>query len=248
MNPGVLLIRADASAVTGTGHIMRCLALAQAWQDAGGTAVAAVAEATAATEERLQREAIEVAHLMAAPGSGDDAMCTAALAHDRQVAWVVLDGYRFDSSYQAALKSRGLRTLLVDDDVHADRYLTDLVLNQNAHATESLYAERDSSTRLLLGPRYAMLRREFDAWRGRPREIAAIGRRILITMGGSDPDNFTLRVLGALSLVEVERLEAVVVVGGSNPHATRLEEAVATLRASRDVRLVKNVSNMPELM
>jgi UDP-2,4-diacetamido-2,4,6-trideoxy-beta-L-altropyranose hydrolase len=248
MNPGVLLIRADASAATGTGHVMRCLALAQAWHDAGGTSVAIVAEATAAIEERLRTEAIEVARVEAIPGSIDDARRTAALAQDRQAAWVVIDGYRFDSDYQASLKSRGLRVLLIDDDVHADRYSTDLVLNQNAHATENLYERRESYTRLLLGPRYAMLRREFDSWRSWPREISSIGRRVLITMGGSDPDNFTLRVLEALPLVAVESLEAVVVVGGSNPRAAILEESVAQLNQRHAVRLVKNVSNMPELM
>jgi len=248
MNPGVLLIRADASAATGTGHVMRCLALAQAWQDAGGMALAVAAEATATIEERLRREGIEVARLEATPGSDDDACRTVALAQNRQAAWVVIDGYRFDSAYQTSLKSSGLRVLLIDDDVHADRYSTDLVLNQNAHATESLYEKRESYTRLLLGPRYAMLRREFDSWRSWPREISSIGRRVLITMGGSDPDNFTLRVLEALPLVAVRTLEAVVVVGGSNPRAAMLEEAVGGLNARCAVRLMKNASNMPELM
>lgn len=244
MNPGLLLIRADASAATGTGHVMRCLALAQAWQDAGGTAMAVVAEATAAIEERLGGERVEVARLQMAPGSHEDARLTAAIAEDRHAAWVVLDGYRFHANYQKSLKSCVRRVLMIDDDVHAEHYSADLVLNQNAHASENLYERRESYTRLLLGPQYAMLRREFSSWRNWNREISSLGRRLLITMGGSDPDNFTLRVLEALPLVGSAPVETVVVIGGSNPHAAILEEAAG----SAGVRVLKNVSNMPELM
>src|SRR2546427_8720936 len=120
MNPGTLLIRADASITTGSGHVMRCLALAQAWQDAGGTVRAAMTEATPAIEERLRREAMEVTRLAATPGSEDDAARTSRLGQDLQTAWVVIDGYRFDSTYQEAIKSSGLRFLLIDDDGRAD--------------------------------------------------------------------------------------------------------------------------------
>ena len=248
MSPGTLLIRADASVATGSGHLMRCLALAQAWQDAGGTAVALIAEAAPAIEERLRREAIEVARFDASPGSENDAKRTAIFALDRQTPWVVLDGYCFDGAYQAAIKSRGLRVLLIDDDVHAEQYSADLVLNQNAHAVESLYKSRATYTKLLLGPRYAMLRREFHSLRDWQREIPEFARRVLITMGGSDPDNFTLQVLEALPLVEAKSLEIVVVIGGSNPHRATLEKAAAGLNARYALRLVENALNMPELM
>jgi UDP-2,4-diacetamido-2,4,6-trideoxy-beta-L-altropyranose hydrolase len=241
---GALLIRADANVAMGTGHVMRCLALAQAWQDAGGRAVFAMVQAIPTVEERLRRENVGVVRIKAALGSGDDAHETIALARGKHASWVVVDGYGFGADYQAALKGAGLKVLFIDDNGHAGHYSADLVLNQNAHASEAFYPSRDASTRLLLGPRFAMLRREFAEWRGWKREIPAVARRFLVTMGGSDPDNVTERVVQAI--LGEPGLNAIVVVGGSNPHLPKLRALVAG--AQRDVQLVENITNMPELM
>jgi len=244
MKPGVLLIRADASLAIGTGHVMRCLALAQAWQDAGGHAIFAMAEGTPAVEERLRNEGFAVARAEVRVGSAADAKETARLAHKHNASWVVVDGYEFGARYQASLKSWGLKVLFVDDNGNAEHYSAEIVLNQNAHAREAFYPSRDASTRLLLGPRFAMLRREFTAWRGWNRETSAVARRVLVTMGGSDPDNITERVVRAI--LADPSLNATVVVGGSNPHLCQLRELVAG--AQQNVRLVENVPNMLELM
>jgi UDP-2,4-diacetamido-2,4,6-trideoxy-beta-L-altropyranose hydrolase len=241
-----LLIRCDASVAIGTGHAMRCLALAQAWQDAGGDAVFALAEATPAIEQRLQRERVRVVRLKAKAGSEDDSHETVALGRDLQAAWVVVDGYGFGAGYQAALKRAGLKVLFIDDNRHAAHYTADAVLNQNAHAKESLYASREASTRLLLGPSFAMLRREFKSWRAWKREIPAIGRNVLVTMGGSDPDNFTKKAVEGLGAVSGRNLRIRILVGGSNPHAGSLEELAAIRENSVD--LVKDATDMPEQM
>ncbi len=200
-----LLFRTDASVAIGTGHVMRCLALAQAWCDTGGHATFAMAETTPAAEERLRSEGFEVVRVAFRVGSVNDAEETERLAHEYSVSWVVVDGYEFGAEYQAGLKSRGLKLLFVDDNGHAGHYSADVVLNQNAHASDALYPSRDASTRLLLGPRFAMLRREFTSWRGWNREIPAVASRVLVTMGNphwASLREFANRSCGAVQLVE----------------------------------------------
>ena len=73
--------------------------------------------------------------------------------------WVVVDGYHLGSDYQRALKEGGARVLVIDDHAHLDRYHADVLLNQNLGAPD--YRDRAPGARLLIGPHYALLRREF---------------------------------------------------------------------------------------
>ena len=244
MGEGTLLIRADASVSAGTGHVMRCFALAQAWQDSGGHCIFAMAESTPAVERRLLENGMEVVRLTAGGGSAEDAKETGHIAAKENAPWIVVDGYQFRSAYQSAIKEAGFKLLFIDDNVHAESYSADLVLNQNIHAKASLYANREPSTRLLLGPRYAMLRREFRRWRNWQREIPATGRKILVTMGGSDPNNLTAKAIDAIRKVSSPGLETVILVGGSNPHLCSVE---ATIQ-KESMRLIADAADVPEWM
>jgi len=243
---GTLLIRADANVAMGTGHVMRCISLAQAWQDSGGHCVFVMAESTPAVVRRLREERIEIEHLETSLATAEDAEQTRQIGAEKNAAWIVVDGYQFGADYQSAIKQSACKLLFVDDNGHAERYCADLILNQNSHANESLYLRRDSHTRLLLGPRYAMLRREFRLRQDWSRKVRDAATQILIAMGGSDPDNFTTRVIDGLENVREFRLEIVAVVGGSNPHLAEIEAAIE--RSRHSIRLVRDTKDMPDLM
>lgn len=238
-----LLIRADASSAIGTGHVMRCLALAKAWQKTGGKVLCLMAESIAAVEERLVREEVVVRKISAVPGSRTDAEQTVAEAHLESPAWLVVDGYRFQPAYIRSLNAAGLRTLFLDDDGRFDFYLADVVLNQNASARCVMYEKRQASTCLLLGSEYVLLRPEFLA-EPKAREHPAIAQKVLVTMGGSDPENVTRKVLLALLQMEAD-LEARIVVGGGNPRQDELQ----VLAAQRvGFKLESSPANMAPLL
>ena len=241
-----LLIRADASTQIGTGHVMRCLALAQACLAEGGQAHFLMGSEGASLAQRILYEGAQVSYGSAQGGSKADAEGAIALAKNLKADWVVVDGYHFGADYQKWLKDAGLKVLAIDDYGHASHYWADVVLNQNITADEALYASREPYTQLLLGTRYALLRKEFWPWRDWQRQIPPVATKVLVTLGGSDPDNVTLLVIQALQRVDVEGMEAIVVVGGSNPHYEQLEQAVNSSKTS--ITLKQNVTNMPELM
>ena len=240
-----LLIRADANTRMGTGHLMRCLALAQGWKARGGQATFITACQNGDLRQRLSDEGFQVITLERSYPDPTDWEITSEVLALHSDAWVVLDGYHFDSAYQRQIKEAGHRLLVIDDMAHVDHYYADVVLNQNIHAGQLDYLS-ESYTRLLLGTRYVLLRSEFLAWREWQREIPQVARKVLVTLGGGDPDNQTLKVVRALQQVDVDGLGAVVVVGASNPHFRELQSAVHNAQFA--IRLEQNVTNMPELM
>ena len=228
----------------GTGHVMRCFALAQEWQQGGHRVQFVQAGTTPALTNRLSASGIDVRRIDAIPGSVEDATQTIAAAHEADARWIVADGYCFGAEWQKRIKSEGIKLLVLDDYGHADYYHADLILNQNLSASERLYEKRDPLSHLLLGTRYALLRREFQEWRGFRRENPTVARKILVTMGGCDSDNVTGKVLHALS--KLPQMEVVVAVGGSNPNLEWLKSFARG--RTPGVRLVVNADNMPELM
>lgn len=246
MLTGRLIIRADASAAIGHGHVMRSLALAQAWQDRGGECTFVMAHAVPELEKRLRSEECEVLRHGVLPGSREDAIGITQLAAVKGAAWVVVDGCHFRHEYYRVLNDAGIRVLQIDDYGKVGACAATAILDQNAGASEYFYRNRERSTDLLLGTRFVLLRREFTAWHRRKRATSTMARKILITMGGSDPENLTLRSIKAVSLLRNEELEVVIVVGAGNSYLDSLQAAVAA--RGNQYRVLTNVSSMPELM
>ena len=242
-----LLIRANASAEIGTGHVMRCLALAQAWQRHGGRAHFLLGQPLAGLEQKLVGAGCVTAVLANSPTLGGvaDALQTIAYAEQVGAEWVVVDGYHFEATYQETLKQAGLRVLFIDDYGPCNFYSADVVLNQNIYATPALYPHRTAETELLLGCDYALLRQEFRSWLGWRREIAPVAQNLLVTLGGADSDNQSLKVLQGIGLITTP-LHVTVLVGAANPHQAILREAAEQLRPLHSIELVQNASDMPK--
>lgn len=243
---GVLLLRADAGSEIGVGHLMRCLALAEAWTAAGGEAHL-LGDVPDALAPRLAASGVALAERRPGTprGSAADGVHTAAVARARGADWIVADGYAFGGSWQGAARAADARLGVLDDHGQLDAHEVDLLLDQNLDADAAMYgaayADCAPHARRLLGSRYALLRREFA---GRPAsrpvdqpavDAAPASRavRLLVTMGGSDPGGLSALALDAVARLDGPALDVRLVVGAANPRADALRATAAKVRPHR---------------
>lgn len=213
-----VLIRADASPAMGTGHVMRCLAVAEALADHGDEAVFAAADITPALERRLESTGFPLLRLPGPASGPADLAATRAVEADA----VLLDGYHFDDGYRRGLRAGGKPVAVFDDLADRPALHADLVINAGLQADTLPYDRIAPGARLLLGPAYAPLRREIREAARQPALPLDERRSVLVSFGGSDPLQLTGPCIRALAAVLPQDVRIVAVVGGSNPEAAQL--------------------------
>ncbi|MBL8616171.1 MAG: UDP-2,4-diacetamido-2,4,6-trideoxy-beta-L-altropyranose hydrolase [Deltaproteobacteria bacterium] len=233
-------LRVDASALIGTGHLVRCLTLAAALRSRGARCTFVCRHAPPALVERVHA----AGHgLLLLPGGADvafvpgadepphaawlgqpwarDAADTAAALAPGGWDWLVVDHYALDRRWEEAVAPLAQRLLVIDD--LADRpHACDLLLDQNLqrdmdHRYDGLLP---TTCARLLGPAYALLRPEFAAARASRAASPPAPRRLFVFFGGADPNDMTSRALDALD--NVEDIELDVVIGSLHPKRAQL--------------------------
>lgn len=262
-----VVFRTDANPRIGTGHLMRCLALADALAERGahclflcrGAGLGRTAARIAAAghdlypvPEAAAAAADEIAHSAWLPhGQSRDAeLCRGILQRQPPVDWLVVDHYALAAPWQTALRPAAGRILVIDD-LADRRHDCDLLVDQNFHpAAPQRYAGLlPAAAGTLTGPRYALLRPEFARLRqaALARRLAAgagPAARLLVLFGGADAADLTGRTVDLLAR-QAFAGPVDVVVGPLYPGAQALGRRLAALPGGT---LHVNPGNVAELM
>lgn len=200
------------------------LALAQAWQKLGGQVqLVTNSDCPAPLVQRCQAAGLLVERLTAPT---EDAAGLRRKANQWGAMAVVVDGYHFTESYQETLAGAAWPTLWMDDFDHCQSWNCDWVVNQNLHG-EALKLK--GRAKLLGGVKFALLREDLLALDACLLPAKAI-QRILVSLGGADPDNVSSKILQALHELSGPSLEITVLVGAANPHLMGLMELASSSR------------------
>jgi len=231
-----VVFRVDASQRMGTGHVMRCLTLADALRARGAHTRFVSREHTGHLLTLLRDRGLDVRVLPApAPGSAEagdtyatwlgvpeleDAAATIAALRGERPDWLVVDHYGLGATWEQQLRPHAGRLLVIDDlaNRHHD---CDVLLDPN------YWRDPDSrhsglvpaDCQVLVGAQYALLGPEYARYRLATRMRDGLVRRVFVYFGGSDPDDMTRMVLAVMSAPQFQHLEVDIVVGPNNVKA-----------------------------
>lgn len=235
-------IRVDGGRGIGSGHIVRCLALAMALKNMG-----AEVQFLCAAHQNFQSELVTrhgfVLHTL--PVAGDeDARLSLELLTGKDVDWLVVDHYSLGADWERRMREVVGRILVVEDVANRP-HDADILLDQNLR--ENALAEYagllPENCHLLLGPQYALLRPQFAEARKKCGIRQEGLQRILVFVGGADEHNLTQWIL--LALADCSHLRMVDVVGGASHLA---DEALQIICDTHGWNYYRHVDDMASLM
>lgn len=262
-----IAFRVDASLQIGSGHVMRCLTLANALREQGAICRFVCRAQPGDLIELLREQQHEVLTLVSPPrkpsqsdsatpyanwlmttwqtdAQQTQAELSAVGFHD----WLVVDHYALDAQWEQAVSCTA-RRLLVIDDLANRRHHADLLLDQTFERKNAVYQPLiNPGCELCCGVEYVLLRPEFDLWRARSLESRKSTRlqRVLISLGGVDQTNIGRDILLALRDPRLPAdIEICLVLGASSPW---IEEMRRLCEIMPGVELRVAAGNMAELL
>ena len=234
----MVLIRVDGNHQIGTGHIMRCLSLADALREQGR-------EITFATAELYFQQLIEMrGYSCTVLGTVYDRMeeelpVFLPILERERPELVILDSYFVTPQYMEAI--RNISRLLYIDDLNAFDYPADAVVNYNIYGPELPYPQNKT---YFLGPQYAPLRKEFQGLSQRNTKDRV--ENVLVSTGGTDQYHVALHCAEYLrEHLLRENMIFHFVLGAMNRDIVQLEQIAEDFSF---IKLHRQVTDMCSLM
>lgn len=259
-----VVIRADASIHIGSGHIMRCLVLAHALKELGHTISFSSRPQQGDLIDFVRKRGFKV-HELGTPVYWQTPVDSSDYVAWLQVPWqedavslikqiddvdlLIVDHYSLNADWELLVKnSLSCKVFVIDDLVR--KHHADLILDQTLLRDSKEYEDINPNSNVLTGCDFALLNPLFLDYRNEIlKQNKALSRpiKILVTMGGIDQPNATLRVLSALSAVKSNsRISVTVLLGPKAPHYFQVREF--SLKHLEWITHIDFVDNMAELM
>ena len=241
----MIWIRADANKEIGTGHVMRCLSIATELKDMGQQVCFLVADESAVLLLETKGQDYRVLHSDFRYMEEElekvlEIVCTGKdTATDKSKDFFLADSYFVTDEYFRQIRNH--MPVGYVDDKGVVPFELDLLINYNIFAEEALYEGQNA--RLILGPAYAPLRKEFRQVDYSLREQVG---QVMITTGGSDKYNLAGKILEkVLEHPATSGLKYCVVSGVYNVHYEALKQIE---RNYENVEILSDVKDMWRLM
>jgi len=239
-----LFIRADVGTKIGTGHIMRCLTLAESLKKKFVDIYFISNKIPQNLADFIERKGYKVCNIhgysyiegkkihpaVKKKSIERDVNQSVEIisSHKNEENWLIIDHYGIDKKWEEKIR-KYVDKIIVIDDLANRKHDCNVLIDQNFYKNMKVRYEKlvPKNCMQLVGPKYALLRSEFKNARKKLKRKNRLCR-IFVSFGGSDPTNQTAKVLLALKNLNLKcRIDAVV--GNSNPHKDYVKRLCASI-------------------
>ena len=229
-----IIIRVDASIHIGSGHVMRCLVLANSLRDQGHEVSFASRPQQGDLIEFVRGKGFVVTELVT-PTHWSKPQNSSDYAGWLQVTWqedaesfiqeapdvdlIIIDHYGINADWELLASNRlACKVFAIDDLLR--KHHADMILDQTLLRKPASYTEVNANVVALTGCDFALLNPQFSARRlkAMKKSSPSLQVKILVSMGGIDQPNATLKTLKALSELIVNKPFITVLLSPNAPH------------------------------
>ena len=238
MSPKKILFRCDSSTLIGTGHVMRCLSLAERLRDREFYVKFICRELQNNIITIIEKKQFNVLRLSAPQKNltfpqPEANWLEVPLEQELEEIephlesfkpdWVVLDHYALGRDWENHVLKQHVALLVIDDIFRP--HVGNLLLDQNFHRShlEKMFKINGSTNlKYFLGPKYTLLPKRFDLNKRKLKIIPPVAKNILAFFGGSDPVKLSYKFLESCSLL-IGDFDITLVIGPNNTEKSKLE-------------------------
>ena len=244
-----LFIRVDSGLDVGLGHVMRCFALAEFIKNMNFNVYFISKKIKGNISRNIENNGYRVFHLdsklikSSKPNWKIDALKTSKIIQHfkNQKNLLLVDNYGLSEKWETTLKSI-VDKIVVIDDFSNRSHNCNLFIDQNLHTSKKKINKKiPKNCKKLLGPKYALLRKEFILSRKIVKKRSGKINRILISFGGSDEKNQTLKVI---KKIVDEKINVDVIVGEPNKNKTKIKKICSRMENFTYYQQPKNIAKI----
>ena len=258
-----VVFRVDSGTHIGSGHLIRCLTLANElslrdihvtfiMREHEGHLIVKVVDAgyevsrishavhslCVASNDYIQWLGVSVEQ---------DATDTLNVISSMSPDMLIVDHYSLDIRWERIVRPFVSRIMVIDDLANRN-HDCDFLLDQNYFSDNTVRNYNGlvpDRCRLMLGPKFALLQPEYYKLRCTVSRNSTEIQKILVYFGGSDLSNQTEQVLKALSDPMYQRFLVNVVIGGNHPDSAGIKQLV---ECRQNTKLYQNIDSLAQLM
>ncbi len=241
-----IAFRLDSSHSIGSGHLVRCLSLAQQLKSHGFNSLFICKKLEGSQSSTVKNSGFTVYEIDSQLNEIEDANKTLEVIrkHSPEITKIVIDHYQITDQFEQFFKSIGF-TVVAIDDLGVKKHVCDLLIDQNYRLNyETVYTQVPTSTQKYLGPEYSLLRQDFLENTHKPTRKVDQIKNIFVFFGGGDPTGETLRFIQTLNLENLKDLYFYIMTASSNRYINEIKKT----KRQKGLNLLIDPPNIPEVM